>query len=254
MLQSFIIVLREGFEAFLIVAITLAYLERTGRRWLAPAVYWGIAVSVGVSAGLGYVLMLGVDQAFWEGVFGVVAIVMVVSLVVHMWRVGPKLKRKMEDRLQEVSSRPSTWAFSGVFFFTVVMVSREGMETALMLLQLRRARLIAGALLGLAGAVAMSWAWVRFGHLINLKRFFQVTGVFLLLFVVQIAIYTFHEFCEAGLLPQSEALHAATEPYSPDGLYGKWFSVLMIVICAAWLMGAGLADRLQRARRSPETA
>src|SRR3977135_1793445 len=119
------------------------------------------------------------------------------------------------------------------------------METSLMLMQVRSPRLLSGALLGLAAAVAMAWAWGQFGHLINIKRFFQVTGIFLLLFMTQVAIFTFHEFAEAGVLPNSEALHAATEKFSPDGLYGKWFSVVMISVCALWLLGGWLVDRWQ---------
>ncbi len=255
MLQSFIIVLREGFEAFLIVAITLAYLRKSGREPLVPAVRWGIAVSVLLSAALGFVLMSGVNQALWEAVFGVVAMILVTSLVVHMWRTGARMKIQMERRLQEVSSRPAHWAaFAGVFLFTVLMITREGMETALMLLQLRRGNMLLGAFLGLVGATTMAWAWARFGHLINLRRFFQVTGIFLLLFVVQIAIYTFHEFSEAGLLPESEAIHAATEAYSPDGIYGKWFSLAMVAACALWLLVAWLSDRSRVAREAQRPA
>jgi high-affinity iron transporter len=105
------------------------------------------------------------------------------------------------------------------------------------------ANLVSGALLGLAAAIAFAWGWARFGHLINVRRFFQVTGIFLLLFMIQVGIYSFHEFAEAGLLPNSEFLHTATEKFSPDGLYGKWFSPIMIGICALWLLGAWLIDR-----------
>src|SRR5882762_10515563 len=117
------------------------------------------------------------------------------------------------------------------------------METSLMLLQVRSPRLLSGALLGLGAAVAMAWAWGRFGHLINVRRFFQVTGIFLLLFMTQVAIFTFHEFAEAGVLPNSEALHAATEKFSPDGLYGQWFSLVMVGVCSIWLGAAWLIDR-----------
>ena len=239
MLQSFIIVLREGFESFLLVAVIFSYLRKSGQRQLAPAVYWAITVALAVSGGLGYLLFqmqtghsdwieqhlgqtlagfLG-NEALREAILGVIAIVMVASLVVYMWRTGPKLKEKMEERLGEVSIRRSGWtAYLGVFLFTVLTISREGMETALMLLQVRSPRLISGALLGLGAAMAMAWAWGQFGHLINVKRFFQVTGIFLLLFMTQVAIFTFHEFAEAGVLPNSEALHAATEKFSPEGL------------------------------------
>ncbi len=123
------------------------------------------------------------------------------------------------------------------------MITREGMETALMLMQVKDPNLISGALLGLARRSRLRLGWAKFGHLINVRRFFQVTGIFLLLFMVQVGIYSFHEFAEAGLLPNSESLHVATEKFSPDGLYGKWFSPIMIGICALWLLGAWLIDR-----------
>src|SRR5262249_44560574 len=120
-------------------------------------------------------------------------------------------------------------------------------ETALMLTQVH-GEYLAGAVLGLVGATAMSLAWARFGHLINIKRFMQVTSIFLLLFLVQIAIYTSHEFAEAGVFPNSEAWHTATEIFSPDGLYGKWFSMLIVATCAVWLVVAWVADRVKASR------
>jgi high-affinity iron transporter len=146
--------------------------------------------------------------------------------------------------LSAVSSNSSrVAAVAGVFAFTFLMITREGMETALMLMQVKDPNLISGALLGLLAAILFALGWMRFGHLLNVRRFFQVTGIFLLLFMVQISIYSFHEFSEAGLLPNSDFLHAATEKFSPDGLYGKWFSPIMIGICALWLLGAWLIDR-----------
>ena len=268
MLNSFIIVLREGFESFLLVAVILSYLRKTGQRWLTQTVYLAIILALSISAGLGYLLNYGVDdatlvslfggtaggylsqflgnEALREGVLGVVAIVMVGTLVIHMWRTGPKLQQKMHQRLGAIQSRSSKIAaLAGVFLFTFLMITREGMETALLLLQVRDSQMIYGALLGLAAALGFAWGWARFGHLINIRRFFRVTGIFLLLFMLQVAVYSFHEFTEAGLLPNSEALHAATEKFSPDGLYGKWFSVVMIVICALWLLGAWISDRLK---------
>src|SRR5438552_18101102 len=114
MLNSFIIVLREGFESFLLVAVILSYLRKSGQRWLSLAVYVAIALGLMASAGLGYFLMSGVDESrlqqilgervgayashflanesLREGVLGLVAMVMVGTLVIHMWRTGPKLR------------------------------------------------------------------------------------------------------------------------------------------------------------------
>jgi high-affinity iron transporter len=248
MLPALIIVFREGFEAFLTVAIIFAYLRKTGRDWLRPAVYWGIAVSVVASFALGWMLMK-VNQSLWEGVLGIVAAVLVATFVIHVWRTAPMMKRQMETHIENVASGSShALAVAGVFFFTVLMVTREGMETALMLIQVKTGRFILGSLLGIGAAAGMSWAWAHFGHRINVRRFFQVTGLFLLLFTIQIVFYSIHEFSEAGLLPHSEAIHNATEPYSPVGIYGKWFSVLMVGICAAWLIGASMKDRFERSR------
>jgi high-affinity iron transporter len=266
MLNSFIIVLREGFESFLLVAVILAYLRKSEQKWLNSSVYLAILVALATSAGLAYVLNAGVDDATVETIFGTfiggyvsqffanealreailgaIAVVMVGTLVVHMWRTGPKVQQRMRERLSAVSSKRSrVAAVLGVFLFTFLMITREGMETALLLMQVRNPHLISGALLGLVAAIAFAFGWARFGHLINVRRFFQVTGIFLLLFMLQVAIYSFHEFSEAGLLPNSDALHAATEKFSPDGLYGKWFSPIMIGICGLWLLGAWLIDR-----------
>jgi high-affinity iron transporter len=249
MIPALIIVFREGFEAFLSVAIILAYLRKTGRNSLRPAVYAGIATSIAASFALGWWLMR-VNQSFWEGVLGLIAAVLVASFVVHVWRTAPKMKGDMERRLDVYSSATSRFlAVAGVFGFTVLMVTREGMETALMLIQVRNSRFILGSLLGIGAAAAMSWAWAHYGHRIDIKRFFQVTGLFLLLFTLQILFYSIHEFSEAEVLGRwSEAIHNATEPFSPVGIYGKWLSVLMVGLCAAWLVGASMKDRFARSR------
>lgn len=276
MLSSFIIILREGFESFLLVAVILSYLRKADLKWLTSAVYIAIGLAISASAGLGYVLRYGVEdstlerlfgqtvgsyvnqflanESLREGILGLVAIVMVGTLVIHMWRTGPKLRERMQQRLSAVSSRTShVAAVFGVFLFTFLMITREGMETALMLLQVHDPRMVWGAVLGLVAAGGLAGGWARFGHMINVKRFFQVTGIFLLLFMVQVAIYSFHEFAEAGLLPNSEALHAATEKFSPDGLYGKWFSLVMIGICGVWLLAAWVIDRLKSADQGAVT-
>jgi high-affinity iron transporter len=266
MLNSFIIVMREGFESFLLVAIILAYLRKSEQKWLNSSVYVAIALALAASGGLAYLLNTGVEEttvtnvfgaslgayvnqffaneALREAVLGAIAVLMVGTLVIHMWRHGPKVQQRMREKLDAVSSKSSrVAAVLGVFLFTFLMITREGMETALMLMQVKDPNLINGALFGLGAAILFAIGWAKFGHLINVRRFFQVTGIFLLLFMVQVSIYSFHEFAEAGLLPNSEFLHEATEKFSPDGLYGKWFSPIMIGICALWLLGAWLIDR-----------
>lgn len=249
MLNALIIVFREGFESFLIVAIIFAYLRKTGRDWLRPAVWWAIGVSVAASFALGYLLQR-VNQPLWEGTLALVAAVLVATFVIHVWRIAPQMKRQMETRIEQQASKGSSgWAWLGVFGFTLLMITREGMETALMLIQVRQGRFWLGCALGLLCAAAMSWLWAHFGHRVNVKRFFQVTGLFLLLFTVQIVFYAIHEFSEAEILPNSEAIHLATEPYSADGRYSLWIMFGMVAFCGLWLAGITLVDRMRANQR-----
>jgi len=132
----------------------------------------------------------------------------------------------------------------------LLMIVREGMETALLLstlfLQQGEREMLIGGLLGVAGAAMLAWAWTRYGRRINLARFFQVTAIFLLIFSLQLLIYTFHEFFEAGVVPlvDNEYWHIATEPYGPEGVYGEWLTYLMVLVPVGWLAYLWLKDRL----------
>jgi high-affinity iron transporter len=245
MLQSFVITLREGLEAFLIVAISLAYLKKIGRHDLTGAVRWGIAISVAVSLGAGLLLQQARNQALWESVLALVAAVSVTTLIVHMWRTGRRIKQQIEGRLEQSAGRAGAAAFASVLGFTVLMVTREGMETALLMntlvFQVKAPSVLAGAVAGTAAAATVAWLWSRYGHRINLARFFQVTAVFLLVFVVQLLIYSFHELMEANIgIPNSEALHWATEPYGPDGRYGQMLTYMLVMLPLGWLLVATL--------------
>lgn len=247
MLQAYVITFREGLEAFLIIAISLAYLRKRDLRELIPAVHWGIVTSVAASIGAAWLFAQANNQALWEGILALVAAVMVATLTVHMWRTSRTIKGDIEDRLEESAREVGVKAFLGVFLFTVFMITREGLETALLmnalLFQVRSTVVVAGAVAGIACAAAVAWLWSRFGHRVNLALFFQVTAIFLLVFVAQLLIYGVHELTEAGLFPYSEALHWATEPYGPDGVYGRYFSFLLIALPVAWLAFSSLTSR-----------
>ena len=95
----------------------------------------------------------------------------------------------------------------------------------------------------------MAWLWSRYGHYVNLLRFFQVTAIFLMVFVVQLFIYGFHELAEANIFPYSEPLHWATEPYGPDGRYGQYLTYLLVLLPVSWLVYGSW-----RARRTRDAA
>jgi high-affinity iron transporter len=247
MLQAFVITLREGLEAFLIVAISLAYLRKSGRHELVPAVYWGIAAAVALSVAAAFLLHRASNQALWEGVLAIVAAVSVASLTVHMWRTARRIKQDIEGHLQTSAMRQGAAASLGIFGFTLLMITREGMETALLmgtlLFQVQSTSLIAGAAIGTASAAFVAWLWSRYGHRVNLGLFFQVTSVFLMVFVVQLLIYGFHELTEANIFPYSEPLHWATEPYGPDGRYGQYLTYLLVILPLGWLGFSALVPR-----------
>lgn len=238
MLQSFVITFREGLEAFLIVAISLAFLRKSSRHDLIRPVHLGIVASVILSAIAAALLQQVDNHALWEGILALAAAITVGSLTIHMWRAGKRMKKEIEGRLG-ASFAKGTAAAAGVFLFILLMMTREGIETALLmsslLLQVKSAEMIAGAVLGVLAAACVAWLWSRYGQAVNLAKFLQVTAVFLLVFVAQLLIYGFHELTEAGVLPYSEPLHWATEPYGPDGKYGQYFSYLLVILPMGWL-------------------
>ena len=99
MFQAFVITLREGLEAFLIVAISLAYLRKAGRQELVPAVRWGIGISILISIGGAFLFQRASNHALWEAVLCVAAAISVASLTIHMWRTARRIKKDIETSL-----------------------------------------------------------------------------------------------------------------------------------------------------------
>jgi high-affinity iron transporter len=242
MWQGFTIALREGIEAFLIVALTLSYLARTGRRGLSRAVYAAIAASVVTCAAAGWLFSRAVNQPLWEGILALTAAALVGSLLVYMKRVAGRLKSDIEGRLEARASTGSpVRAFWGVFAFTLLMITREGMETALListaLFQLRSSAVFLGLLLGLAAAATIGILWTKLGRGVDLKTLLNVSAVFLGIFLIQLVLYGIHELSEAGLFPGSQAIHDATEILGPEGKIGQLLAYALAVIPTVWLLG-----------------
>ena len=244
MLQAFVITLREGLEAFLIVAISLAYLHKSGRGELIKAVNAGIAVAVAVSGVGGYLLFNAANQEWLEGPLALIAAVSVLTLTVHMWRAGRQIKGEIEGHLRSSARRAGFAAAAGVFLFTLLMVGREGIETALLLMQLHTTPyLAAGAIIGALSAAFVAWLWSRFGHRLNLGLFFQTTAIFLFVFVVQLLISGIHETSEQGYFgPVSNAIHEATEAWGPDSGFGHLLTYLLVILPVAWLLVRGMTS------------
>jgi len=251
MLQILIITMREGIEAFLIVAITAGILRQTGRAALLPALYWATGIAIAVSFIASWFFSQAENKPLWEGFLAAAAAVMVVTMTLYMWRTARTMRKSIGTRIEQATrDKVTAAAWWGVFVFVLLMIVREGMETALLLstllLQQGERNLLVGALIGVGCAAFIAWSWTRYGRRIDLARFFQVTAIFLLIFSLQLVIYTFHEFFEAGAVPfvDNEFWHIATEPYGPEGIYGQWLTYLMVLIPAGWLGIASLRDRV----------
>jgi high-affinity iron transporter len=238
MTDMLIITLREGIEAFLIVAIAAAYLRKTGRDALLSAVWAGTAVALAISVGVGGWLLEVAVRPVYEGVLAAVAAVLVISMAIYMNGAGKRMGAEIGARLDAAAIKPGRWAWLGVFLFIVLMVAREGVETAFMIIAVARNEgneaLVAGALAGTALAAALAWAWLRWGRRINLTLFFQATSIFLILFSLQLLLYAFHEFTEAEALPLDNAYwHMATEEWA-EGHYARIYSTLMVLLPLTW--------------------
>ena len=120
------------------------------------------------------------------------------------------------------------------------MITREGMETALMistaLFQIRSAAVSLGLALGLVAAVGIGFAWTRLGRGVDLKVLLNILAVFLAIFVVQLLLYGIHELSEARVLPASETIHNATEILGPDGKIGHLLAYSLAVVPTVWLL------------------
>jgi len=242
MWQGFTIALREGIEAFLIVALTLSYLNRTGRAHLSRAVYAALALSVVTCTAAGWIFSKASNQPLWEGILALAAAALVGSLLVYMKRVSARLKTDIENRIEaSASSGSASRAFWGVFFFTLLMITREGMETALLiataLFQMKSSAVLIGLGAGLVGAAAIAILWTRLGRGVPLKTLLNVSAVFLAIFLLQLVLYGVHELSEARVFPSSQAIHDATEILGPDGKIGQLLSYALAVIPTAWLIG-----------------
>ena len=253
MLETALIVFREGLESFLIVAVTLAYLVKTGRSQLAPAVYAGIIAALALSIGIGMMADEMAESPATEGGLALLAGVLVATMTYHVMRTAKTIRTNINAKLEYHSTKAIIPAMLGLFAFTVLMIAREGMETALMLSSLIQdspaSTILTGAGLGLLATAIIGYLWVKNAHLINLKLFLQATGIFLIVFSIHLAIFGLHEMSEADALPfiDNFAFHTATEEFAEnDSVIGQLILFGMIILPCAWLGISILQDKFKK--------
>src|SRR5215471_10014159 len=173
MLQAFIITLREGVEAALIVGITLAYLAKIGRNDLRKSVYAALGAAFVGSIGAAFLLSrLKWDEDVFEGWIMLAAALFVVTMIIFMMKTGRKLKGQIEGKIG-LFARDNAWI--GLFLFVFLMVLREGAETVLILsaVTLNSSELLSfiGTVLGVAAAILFGVMFVKGSVRVNLQKF-----------------------------------------------------------------------------------
>jgi len=211
MLGTFLIGLREGLEASLVVGILIAYVRKIGRDDVRPRIWTGVGAAVVLSLGLGALLTYGTYGLTFEaqeiigGSLSILAVGLVTWMIFWMARTARGLKRELEHQVDSRLDGPG-WGLVAIGFLAV---AREGLETALFLWSAVNAaddggdgRLAwLGAVLGLLTAVAIGWAIYRGVVRINLGTFFTWTGALLIVVAAGILAYGVHDLQEAGVLP-----------------------------------------------------
>lgn len=243
MLQAFIITLREGVEAALIVGITLAYLTKIGRHELRKTVYAALAAAFLGSIGVAVVISRAhLNEDAFEGWVMLVAAFFVVTMVIFMMRTGRKMKGEVETKVGLLAGEG---AWFGLFVFIFLMVLREGAETVLILsaVSLNSTELMSflGTLLGLIAAVAFGVMFVKGSVRVNLQKFFRITTAIMFLVAAQLVVSGLHELSESGVIPSSKREMAIIGPIVSN----DWF--FFVTICAM----AALMILFEARRREP---
>ena len=268
MLSSFLIALREGLEASLIIGILLAYIVKTGRSNLIPALWGGVSAAIGLSFALGGFLnftsaeLTPRGEELFAGTTSLVAVALVTGMVFWMKETSRALRDELHGKVERAAKFGSFAMASAAFF----AVAREGLETALFLYSNfkvtgSKTPATIGLVAGLVLSISLGYLIYKRAIRINLSKFFTVTGVALVVVSAGVLSYAVHEFQELGWLPGVDAFAWDLSGLIPTGsVIGSFLSGtigfdpsmswLQLVIWAGYLIGV-LALYLKPAKTAP---
>ena len=208
MLIAFLIMLREGIEAALIVGIVAGFLKQSGHSRLMPKVWLGVALAALMCLGIGYGIHSATgeipqkEQEFVVGVIGLVAVAMLTYMILWMKKAARSMKQQLQDSVQTALNRGNGqgWALVGMAFLAV---AREGLESVFFLLAVFQQSptwsMPVGAVLGLLAAVIIGALIYQGGMRLNLAKFFRWTGVFLIVVAAGLVAGSLRALHEAGV-------------------------------------------------------
>ena len=217
MLPSYLLSLREGLEAALIIGIVLGALRKIRRTDLAPALWFGTLIAVGVSILAAVLLTLfglsleGSAEQIYEGITMFLAAGILTWMIFWMSGQARHLKGELEDGVNKAAAHYATGK-KAIFWLAFVAVVREGVELALFItaaffagsnenIGLNTIQTLAGVVLGLGTSILLGWSLLATTVRLDLRRFFQVTGFLLILFAAGLVAHGIHEFNEVGWIP-----------------------------------------------------
>ena len=220
MLATFLIGLREGLEAALVVGILVAYITRLDRRDVLPRLWAGVGLAVALALAIGAVLTFGAYSLTFEaqeiigGTLSLVTVAMVTWMIFWMQKTARTLKTSLEGGIDRALAQGGLWALIAIGF---VSVAREGIETTLLLWSMVQSfgdapTALLGALFGLVTAGFLGWMLARGALRLDLRRFFTWTGAFLVLVAAGVLAYAVHDLQEGGVLPGPFGALAPIEP------------------------------------------
>ena len=208
MLIAFLIMLREGIEAALIVGIVAGFLKQSGHSRLMPKVWLGVALAALMCLGIGYGIHSATgeipqkEQEFVVGVIGLVAVAMLTYMILWMKKAARSMKQQLQDSVQTALNRGNGqgWALVGMAFLAV---AREGLESVFFLLAVFQQSptwsMPVGAVLGLLAAVVIGALIYQGGMRLNLAKFFRWTGAFLIVVAAGLVAGSLRALHEAGV-------------------------------------------------------